>query len=143
MRVTGGGSGNVQRVSTRRVAELQVVLEGVPLPASKAELLDYARTQDGDAARELESLPDRTYRSLDEVGEAVASVQPPREQAHAEVPREESDAPPGGDDYVDPNPEPGAVRHDAPPWNPPQKALEEQTKSQQEQKQRQDEELPG
>ena len=71
----------------------------------------------------------------------------PSSRRHADdqnaVPREESDAPPGGDAYVDPNPEPGAVRNDAPPWNPPQNALEEQTKTQQEQKQRQDEELPG
>jgi hypothetical protein len=70
-------------------------------------------------------------------------VQPALSAPPAEVPREESDAPPGGDAYLDPNPEPGAVRHDAPPWNPPQKALEQQTKTQQEQKQRQDEELPS
>jgi Protein of unknown function (DUF2795) len=130
-------------VSSQRAAELQVVLEGVALPATKAELLDYARTQDGDAARKLEVLPDKEYRSLDEVGEALAPVQPSRSQPRAEVPREESDAPPGGDAYLDSNPDTGAVRHDGPPWNPPQKALEEQTKTQQEQKQRQEEELPG
>jgi len=131
------------RVDLQRSAVVQVVLEGVALPATKAELLDYARTHDGDAARTLESLPDREYRSLDEVGEALAPVQPPRDTPRAELPREESDAPPGGDAYLDPNPEPGAVRHDAPPWNPPQKALEEQTKAQQEQQERQEEELPG
>src|SRR4051812_42102046 len=130
-------------MSIERAAEVQVILEGVPLPATKAELLDYARTQDGDAARRLESLPDKEYSSLDEVGEALAPVQPARSKPDAEVPHEESDAPPGGDAYLDPNPKPGAVRHDAPPWNPPQKALEQQTKTQQEQKQRQDEELPG
>jgi Protein of unknown function (DUF2795) len=130
-------------VGTQRAAELQVVLEGVALPATKAELLDYARTQDVDAARKLQSLPDGEYRSLDEVGEALEPVQPPAAEARSDVPREESDAPPGGDSYVDPSPEPGAVRHDAPPWNPPEKALEEQTKTQQEQKRRQDEELPG
>jgi len=130
-------------VSIQRSAEIQVVLEGVRLPASKAELLEYARTQDVDAARKLESLPDRKYRSLDEVGEALEPVQPSSSGAQSAVPREESDAPPGGDAYIDPNPNPGAVRHDAPPWNPPQNALEEQTKTQQEQKQRQDEELPG
>jgi hypothetical protein len=53
-------------------AVVQVVLEGVALPATKAELLDYARLHDGDAARKLESLPDKEYRSLDEVGEALA-----------------------------------------------------------------------
>jgi hypothetical protein len=121
-------------VDTRLAAELQVLLEGVPLPARKRELVEYARSQDGDAARHLESLPDREYRSLDEVGEALAPVQPSRSQPQAAVPREESDAPPGGEDYVQPHPEPGAVRHDAPPDNPPQKALEQQTKTQKKQK---------
>jgi Protein of unknown function (DUF2795) len=130
-------------VDTASAAELQVVLEGVPLPAPKDRLLEYAREQDPEAARRLESLPDREYRSLDEVGEALAPVQPEQHHEEAALPREESDAPPGGADYVDPNPEPGAVRHDAPPWNPPEKALEQQTKTQKEQQQRQQEELPG
>lgn len=141
--VSAAAEGNPRVVSTQRAAEIQVLLEGVALPATKAELVEYARAQDADAARKLESLPDKEYRSLDEVGEALEPVQPPSSEAHNDVPREESDAPPGGDAYVDPNPEPGAVRHDAPPWNPPQNALKEQTKTQQEQKQRQDEELPG
>ena len=130
-------------MSFARAAELQVVLEGVPLPASKQELVAYAERQDGGAAQHLRSLPEREYRSLDEVGEALAPVQPQRDQPDVKVPHEESDLPPGGDAYTDPNPAPGAVRHDAPPWNPPEKALEQQTKTQQEQKQRQDEELPG
>jgi Protein of unknown function (DUF2795) len=117
------------------------VLEGVPLPATKAELLDYARREDPDAAGLLEALPDREYRSLDEVGEALAPVQPPRSQPDATVPHEESDAPPGGENYVEPHPEPGAVRHDAPPDNPPQKALEQQTKTQKEQLERQQKKL--
>jgi hypothetical protein len=128
-------------VDTQRAAELQVLLEGVPLPAHKRELLEYARSQDGDAARYLESLPDREYRSLDEVGEALAPVQPSRSQPDAAMPHEESDLPPGGDAYVDPHTEPGAVRHDAPSSNPPQKALEKQTQSQKEQQQRQQEQL--
>ena len=130
-------------MSTQCAAEIQVVLEGVALPATKAELLEYARRQDVDAARKLESLPDKEYRSLDDVGEALATVQVSRLEPEVALPHEESDAPPSGTAYVDPNPEPGAVPHDAPPWNPPEKALEEQTKTQQEQKQRQDEELPG
>ena len=128
-------------MSTQTAALIQVVLEGVPLPASKAELVDYARREDPDAARLLETIPDREYRSLDEVGEALAPVQPPRSQPEAAVPREESDKPPGGDAYIDPHPEPGAVRHDAPPENPPQKALEQQTKAQREQLERQREKL--
>ena len=130
-------------MSIARSAELQVALEGVPLPATKSELVEYARSQDEDAARRLESLPDREYRSLDEVGEALAPVQPSRPEPEVAVPHEESDAPPGGDDYVDPSPKPGAVRHDAPPWNPPEEALEKQSKIQKEQQRRQEEELPG
>lgn len=130
-------------MSSAHATELQVVLEGVPLPATKSELVEYARTQDADAARRLESLPDREYRSLDEVGEALAPVQPSRPEPEVAVPHEESDAPPGGDAYVDPNPEPGAVRPSAPPWNPPQKTLEQHCKTQKEQQQRQEEALPG
>jgi hypothetical protein len=128
-------------VDTRLAAEVQVLLEGVPLPATKRELVEYARSQDGEAARHLESLPDREYRSLDEVGEALAPVQPSRSHPAA-LPHEESGEPPGGDAYVEPHPEPGAVRHDAPAPNPPQKTLEKQTQAQKEQLERQQEQLP-
>ena len=134
-------TGHRVSVDTQRAAEVQVLLEGVPLPAHKRELLAYARSQDGDAARHLESLPEREYRSLDEVGEALAPVQPSRSQPDSAVPHEESDKPPGGEAYLTPHPEPGAVRHDAPPSNPPQKALEKQTQAQKEQQQRQQEQL--
>jgi len=125
------------RVTTQEAAELQVLLEGVALPARKADLLEYARREDADAAQRLQSLPDGEYRSLDEVGEALTQVQPQPLPDEAETPHEESDLPPGGDDYVNPHPEPGAVRHDAPPDNPPQKALEQQTKSQKQQQEKQ------
>jgi hypothetical protein len=128
-------------VSTQVAALIQVVLEGVPLPATKAELVAYAGREDPDAARLLEALPEREYRSLDEVGEALAPVQPPRSKPEAAVPREESDQPPGGENYVQPHSEPGTVRHDAPPSNPPQKTLEQQTKTQNEQLERQQEKL--
>jgi len=128
-------------VGFQTAAEIQVLLEGVPLPATKAELVDYARREDPEGARLLEALPDRDYRSLDEVGEALAPVQPSRAQPEAAVPREESDLPPGGETYVQPHSESGAVRHDAPPGNPPQKALEKQTKTQNEQLERQKEKL--
>ena len=127
-------------VDTQHAVEVQTLLEGVSLPARKRELVAYARSQDGDAARYLESLPDREYRSLDEVGEALAPVQPSRPQPTTS-PHEESGEPPGGDAYVEPHPEPGAVRRDAPPSNPPQKALETQTKTQNEQLERQREQL--
>jgi hypothetical protein len=128
-------------MGTRNAAQIQVVLEGVPLPAHKRELVNYARSQEEGAAQQLESLPDREYRSLDEVGEALAPVQPSRSHPDPAVPREESDKPPGGDDYVTPHAEPGTVRHDAPPSNPPQKALEKQTKTQNEQLERQEKKL--
>jgi hypothetical protein len=134
-------TGNRVSVDTQRATELQALLEGVPLPAHKRQLVAYARSQDKGMAEELVSLPDREYRSLDEVGEALAPVQPPRPQLDAAVPREESHAPPGGENYVKPDPESGAVRHDAPPDNPPQKALEKQSKAQNEQLQRQKEKL--
>ena len=129
----------------QRLAELQALLEGVPLPAAKRELIVYARSEGGDAELLglLERLPDREYRALDDVGEALAPVQPAAAAPAPELPREESDAPPGGDDYLNPNPEPGAVRHDAPPDNPPEKALEQQAKTQNEQQQRQEEMLGG
>src|SRR5690242_6855233 len=129
-------------MSTARAAELQVALEGVALPASKDELLEYARRQDSDAATELASLPDRQYRSLDEVGEALAPVQPQRDESKVQMPHEESGLPPGGDDYLESTPEPGEVRPSAPPDYPPEKQLEQQTKTQQEQKERQERELP-
>jgi Protein of unknown function (DUF2795) len=119
------------------VAVLQVLLEGVSLPASKDELIRYAREQnDGRAVALLERLPDREYRRIDEVGEALAPVQPSAHE-QTELPHEESGLPPGGDDYVAAHPTPGKVREDAPPGNPPQNAIEQQTKTQKEQKERQ------
>ena len=128
-------------MDTQRSAELQVLLEGVPLPAKRHELLDYASRQD-DAERfrgDLESLPDREYRTIDEVGEELTRVQPSPPQAHLQLPHDESGQPPGGDAYTDPGAEPGAVREDWPEDNPPQKVLEQQTQIQKTQQQRQQE----
>ena len=65
-------------MSFQEAALVQVVLEGVPLPAERAELIDYAsRQQDSDRVLSLLlDLPDREYGTLDEVGEALAPVQP-------------------------------------------------------------------
>jgi uncharacterized protein DUF2795 len=105
-------------VTTREAAELQVLLEGVPLPAGKQELLDYARAQDrNQLARLLERLPESEYGSLDEVGEAlepVQPVQPHRASADAREPRVESGEPPGGEAYTDPSAEPGSIRERGP-----------------------------
>jgi hypothetical protein len=94
-----------------RAAEIQVLLEGVALPATKQELLDYALRQscDGWELALIEELPEQAYASLDEVGEALSPVQPARRMEQPE-PKPESGLPPGGEAYTDPSAEPGAVR---------------------------------
>ena len=130
-------------IDTQRTAELQVLLEGVGLPASRRELLDYAaRQSDGaDFFDDLQSLPDEEYRSLDDVGEALLRIQPSRNGALLALPHEESGRPPGGDDYTKPSPEPGAVRPDWPADHPPEKVVEQQSETQKTQKRRQEEQL--
>jgi hypothetical protein len=124
-------------VDHQRAAEIQVALEGVTLPASRDELVRYAQTQDPSLIAELKALlPKRTYETLDEVGEALAPVQPAQHTAE-ELPKPESGEPPGGDDYVNPSPQSGAVRADAPPDNPPIRVLEEQSSMQKKQQHRQ------
>src|SRR5689334_5838033 len=95
-----------------RVAQLQVLLEGVPLPAAKQELIRYARGEGAGPAELalLEALPDREYSSIDEVGETLQPVQPVTPTQQPEQPKPESDLPPGGDAYTDPSPETGRVR---------------------------------
>ena len=116
-------------MDTQRAAELQAVLEGVSLPAGRQELVDYVRRQNGGERfrADLESLPDREFRSIDEVGEELVQVQPSRPADRLAVPHEESGLPPGGDAYLDPDAEPGSVRPDWPEDHPPQKVLEEQS----------------
>ena len=108
-------------MSTREVAELQVLLEGVPLPASKQELRDYARrVGDGRLTALLQRLSEREYASLDEVGEELLQLQPDWSKPNPREPREESGLPPGGDAYLDPAAEPGGVREKVPdPRRPP------------------------
>jgi hypothetical protein len=95
-----------------RAAQLQVLLEGVALPAEKAELLEYAVRQHAEPQfiAVLRTLPDRQFESLDEVGEELVRVQPPSGNDGARPPHEESGAPPGGDAYTDPDPDTGQVR---------------------------------
>jgi Mg-chelatase subunit ChlI len=82
-------------------AEAQVVLEGVPLPAEKERLVEYAQKQDASARvlAAVRSLSGRVYRTIDEVGEELAPVQPVRARTQPHEPREETGAPPGGDHY--------------------------------------------
>ncbi|HKN63855.1 MAG TPA: DUF2795 domain-containing protein [Gaiellaceae bacterium] len=93
------------------VAELQVLLEGVPLPNERSSLLKYALHEgaSGEQVALLRRLPDRRYDNIDEVAEELASVQPSFEH-EAGPPREESGAPPGGEDYTELHPESGQVR---------------------------------
>jgi len=87
-------------MSFQRAAEIQVVLEGVPLPASRGELIAYARGEDPAAAEALAAITDRMYDRLDDVGEALLRTAPVRQHADSTRPEEESGAPPGGDDYL-------------------------------------------
>ena len=121
----------------QRAAEIQVALEGVKLPASRDDLLQYAQTQEPSLVAELQALlPERTYEALDDVGEALAPVQP-RPLTAEQRPRPDSGEPPGGEDYVNTSPQTGAVRDDAPPDNPPSRVLEQQSKTLKKQQERQ------
>ena len=102
--------------SFQRVAELQVLLEGVALPATREELLEYAlRQSGGDSFRsELDQLPEREFATLDEVGEELAAVQPGSGERRPRAPEPESGVPPGGEAYTDASAEPGAVREQGP-----------------------------
>jgi Protein of unknown function (DUF2795) len=88
-------------MDSRAAAELKTVLSGVPLPAEKAQLLEYAVRQRAEPSLldALRMLPDVKFESLDEVTEALLHVQPRRFDETPE-PRAESGAPPGGDSYT-------------------------------------------
>jgi hypothetical protein len=102
-------------VNTAAAARLQAALEGVDLPATVRELARYAAAQgaEPEALEALRRLPPGTrVRSLDEVGEALSPVQPVRPPHGPGWPDPESGAPPGGEAYLDPDAEPGAIRDD-------------------------------
>ena len=94
------------------VAELQVLLEGVPLPNERSSLLRYALHEGatGEQLALLEQLTDRRFDNIDEVAEELVRVQPRREDEVPHSPREESGNPPGGDSYTRPHPTSGSVR---------------------------------
>ena len=89
-------------MNLQRSAEIQVVLEGVKLPATRDELVRYAARWDNAAARELASIPDREYDRIDGVAAALTAVEPVRPEPER-LPRPESGKPPGGDAYLDPS----------------------------------------
>src|SRR3954468_12839277 len=122
-------------MDAQRATEIQTVLEGVTLPATRKDLLAYARENDAGIIRDLEQLPDGAYDRLDAVGELL-TMQPsaPKPPEHG-LPRPESGKPPGGDRYLTPFPsDTGRVPHDAPRSNPPQKAIEQASQTQKKQK---------
>jgi Protein of unknown function (DUF2795) len=94
------------------VAELQVLLEGVPLPNERSSLIEYA-VHEGASWQQLtllRQLPERKFDNLDEVAEELVCVQPLREDEVPHRPREESGDPPGGDSYTQAHPVSGQVR---------------------------------
>ncbi|HEY0416508.1 MAG TPA: DUF2795 domain-containing protein [Gaiellaceae bacterium] len=121
-------------MNAQRAAEIQAVLEGVPLPATRDQLIAYARAEDPAIVRDLEGLPDEEFDRLDAVGDLL-TLEPAAPKPGGSPPRPESGKPPGGDDYLEPFPsDTGLVRHDAPRQDPPQKAIEEASETQKRQK---------
>jgi hypothetical protein len=96
------GPGIDPSVDISRAAELQVLLEGVSLPATKDQLLEYAVRQRAEPhfLEALRSVPERQYASLDEVAEELVHVHPAPPSAPPPRPHVESGEPPGGDDYT-------------------------------------------
>jgi hypothetical protein len=94
------------------VAELQVLLEGAPLPNERSSLVEYA-VHEGASWQQLallRQLPARKFDTIDEVAEALIRVQPARKDEVPHRPREESGNPPGGDAYTQVHPRSGRVR---------------------------------
>jgi hypothetical protein len=83
-------------------AQIEELLVGVPLPATKQELVDYARAQPGGsrAAERLQRIADREYTAIQDAGEELEPVQPERSTPAIEPPSPESGKPPGGDAYT-------------------------------------------
>ncbi len=66
-------------MESARAARLQTLLDGVRLPAEKAELLEHAvrRRAEPPLIAILRRIPDRAYGSLDEVGRELIRLQSP------------------------------------------------------------------
>lgn len=93
------------------IAELQVLLEGAPLPNERSSFVRYALHEgaSGEQIALLQRLPDRRYDNIDEIAEELVRVQPDEEEKQPS-PHEESGAPPGGDAYTRPHSKSGQVR---------------------------------
>lgn len=120
-------------MNAQRASEIQVLLEGVSLPASRDDLVRYAMGEDRDVAVLLQQrLPDREFDRLDAVGELLLG-RPQDEEEPPPLPSAESGEPPGGDDYVRRLPQPGAVRE----TEPQSDVLAQQSKTQKKQQAKQ------
>ena len=96
-------------------SQVEALLVGIDLPATKDQLVAYARAQPGGerAAQRLERIPDRQYRAIQEAGEELEPVQPERSEPKIVPPRPESGEPPGGPGYVGERTTPANVEADA------------------------------
>ena len=58
-------------------SELQSLLEAMPLPARRDEVVDHAEIEgaDDDLLAALRALPDREYETMDDVGETLRAAQ--------------------------------------------------------------------
>ena len=121
-------------MNAQRAAEIQAALEGITLPATRPELVAYARANAPELVPDLETLPQMVFDRLDAVGDLLRPMlSAPREAPR--LPRAESGEPPGRADYLKPFPaDTGRVLHDAPRDNPPQQAIESASETQGKQK---------
>jgi Protein of unknown function (DUF2795) len=57
---------------------IEALLEGMPLPARRDEIVDHAEVEgaDDDLLAALRALPDREYETADEVGETLRPIEP-------------------------------------------------------------------
>lgn len=83
-------------------ALLGSLAEGMPLPARRDEIVEYAEIEgaDEDILDALRALPDREYESLDDIEEAVRPVQPNAPAEGPGAPRAESGEAPGRERYT-------------------------------------------
>jgi hypothetical protein len=60
------------------VSLVESLLEGMPLPARRDEIVEHAEIEgaDDDLLAALRALPDREYETADEVGETLRPIEP-------------------------------------------------------------------
>jgi uncharacterized protein DUF2795 len=85
-------------------ALVESLIEGMPLPARRDEIVEYAQIEgaDEDMLDALRALPDREYESADDIGETLRPAQAnlPEPEPEPQAPQPESGEPPGGASYT-------------------------------------------